>query len=75
MGSTYVSLSELVKSTHLLKSGVKENENLLVLKNVELKPGLAAHVCNPSTKEVEAEGSLCIQNQRGLDSEFQNSLD
>ena len=34
---------------------------------------MMAHAFHPSTQEAEAEGSLWVQDQSGLQSEFQNS--
>ena len=35
--------------------------------------GVVVHVFNPSTREAEAGGSLSVQGQPGLQSEFQDS--
>lgn len=38
-----------------------------------MKPGLIVHICNPSTQEAKAGGSLWVQAQPELRSEFKAS--
>ena len=42
---------------------------MLVLRKTN-KPGMVAHTSNPNTQEAETGGSLWVQDQSGLHSEF-----
>ena len=47
---------------------------MLIIQDSVSKLGRVTYAFNPSTQEAEAEGSLLVQRQPGLQSKFQDSL-
>lgn len=63
---------EKVRKDKKKRKGGKNGSKALVIE--EGKPGVAAHICNPSTQEGETEGSPQVRGQPGLHGEFKTSL-